>query len=115
MPGGATTCLNTTIIKSNVFCVLYAIQISYVMYNIHNYFLYLGKFFGHASHDLHALTARHCCSDRSKNSFKGRREILEQDLICYHENFVFSFERVCFPACPLIFQSYYTKIKFYNF
>ena len=27
MPGGATTCLNTTIFKSNVFCVLYAIQI----------------------------------------------------------------------------------------
>ena len=26
MPGGATTCLNTTIFKSNVFCVLYAIQ-----------------------------------------------------------------------------------------
>ena len=27
MAGGATTCLNTTIFKSNVFCVLYAIQI----------------------------------------------------------------------------------------
>ena len=27
MPGGAITCLNTTIFKSNVFCVLYAIQI----------------------------------------------------------------------------------------
>ena len=27
MLGGATTCLNTTIFKSNVFCVLYVIQI----------------------------------------------------------------------------------------
>ena len=27
IPGGATTCLITTIFKSNMFCVLYAIQI----------------------------------------------------------------------------------------
>ena len=27
---------------------------------MYNYFLYLGKFVGHALHDLHALTARYC-------------------------------------------------------